>query len=43
MLRIAERNNDKLRTLKHGDTVFHDALSYVREGENRFHVTDLHR
>lgn len=40
MLKIAERNDDRLMSLKHGDTVFHDALSYVREGENRFHVTD---
>ncbi|MCR5487889.1 MAG: hypothetical protein K6F35_10235 [Lachnospiraceae bacterium] len=40
MLNIIERNEEDLSTLKHGINVFHDALSKVREGETRFHVTD---
>ncbi len=40
MLSIVERNEEELTTLKHGENVFHDALSRVPEGEIRFHVTD---
>ncbi|MCR5008845.1 MAG: hypothetical protein K6A76_09740 [Oribacterium sp.] len=40
MLNIVDKNQDDLTTLKHGINVFHDALSMVRKGETRFHVTD---
>ena len=40
MLNIAERSNEELTTLTHGADVFHKALEKVREGEERFHVTD---
>ena len=34
MLNIVERNEEDLTTLKHGENVFHDALSRVPEGES---------
>ena len=40
MLNIVERTDEKCVTLKHGDNVFHEALSLVRKGETHFHVTD---
>lgn len=40
MLNILEVSKEKLTTLNHGPNVFHDALEKVREGEERFHVTD---
>ncbi len=40
MLNILEVSREKLTTLNHGPNVFHDALEKVRDGEERFHVTD---
>ena len=40
MLNILERNTEELTTLNHSTKVFHDALSNVKKGETRFHVTD---
>ena len=40
MLNILGVSKEKLTTLHHGPNVFHDALEKVREGEERFHVTD---
>ncbi len=40
MLNILEVSKEKLTTLHHGPKVFHDALEKVRDGEERFHVTD---
>lgn len=40
MLRILEVSREELTTLNHGESVFHDALAKVKEGETRFHVTD---
>lgn len=40
MLNIMEVSKEKLTTLNHGPNVFHDALEKVRDGEERFHVTD---
>ena len=40
MLNILEVSKEKLTTLNHGPNVFHDALEKVRDGEERFHVTD---
>ncbi|MBR4776058.1 MAG: hypothetical protein IK007_00440 [Lachnospiraceae bacterium] len=40
MFNIVEKNTEELITLKHGKNVFHEALSKIKEGEMRFHVTD---
>ena len=40
MLNILEVSKEKLTTLNHGPNVFYDALEKVRDGEERFHVTD---
>lgn len=40
MLNITERSPEELITLRHGTSVFHEALSHIKEGETRFHVTD---
>ncbi len=41
MLNIVEKNDEELITLNHGENVFHDALEKVKDGETRFHVTDV--
>ena len=40
MLNITEKSPEALITLCHGTSVFHEALSHIKEGETRFHVTD---
>lgn len=41
MLRIIQKNDAiKARKLKHSDNVFHEALSYVKENEKYFYVSN---